>query len=103
LDVGGAATAERVTEAFKIILSDEKVKGILVNIFGGIVRCDLIAKGIIIAIKEVNINVPVVVRLEGNHAFEGTALLDQSGLDLISATDLKDAAIKIVAAVGDSL
>ena len=99
LDVGGAATTERVTEAFKIILSDEKVKGILVNIFGGIVRCDLIAKGIIAAIKEVKINVPVVVRLEGNHAEEGTALLDKSGVDLISATNLTDAANKIVAAV----
>jgi succinyl-CoA synthetase beta subunit len=101
LDVGGAATAERVAEAFKIILSDEKVKGILVNIFGGIVRCDLIAKGIIHAIKEVNINVPVVVRLEGNHAPEGTALLNESGLDLISAVDLTDAANKIIAAVGE--
>lgn len=101
LDVGGAATAERVAEAFKIILSDDKVKGILVNIFGGIVRCDLIAEGIIVAIKEVNISVPVVVRLEGNHALEGTALLNESGLDLISATDLTDAANKIVAAVGE--
>ncbi|HIO92867.1 MAG TPA: ADP-forming succinate--CoA ligase subunit beta [Leucothrix mucor] len=101
LDVGGAATAERVTEAFKIILSDDKVKGILVNIFGGIVRCDLIAEGVITAIKEVKISVPVVVRLEGNHAKEGTDLLDASGLDLISATDLTDAANKIVAAVGE--
>ncbi|MCK5809551.1 MAG: ADP-forming succinate--CoA ligase subunit beta [Cocleimonas sp.] len=100
LDVGGAATAERVAEAFKIILSDDKVKGILVNIFGGIVRGDLIAEGIITAIKEVNISVPVVVRLEGNHAPEGTALLNESGLDLISATDLTDAANKIIAAVG---
>ncbi len=102
LDVGGTATAERVAEAFKIILSDDKVKGILVNIFGGIVRCDLIAEGVIAAIKEVNISVPVVVRLEGNHATEGTALLDASGLDLISATDLTDAANKIVAAVGEA-
>ena len=101
LDVGGAATAERVAEAFKIILSDDKVKGILVNIFGGIVRCDLIAEGIMVAMKEVNINVPVVVRLEGNHALEGTALLDESGLALISATDLTDAANKIIAAVGE--
>ncbi len=101
LDVGGAATAERVAEAFKIILSDDKVKGILVNIFGGIVRCDLIAEGIIVAMKEVNISVPVVVRLEGNHAPEGMALLDESGLALISATDLTDAANKIVAAVGE--
>jgi len=102
LDVGGTATAERVAEAFKIILSDDKVKGILVNIFGGIVRCDLIAEGVIAAIKEVHINVPVVVRLEGNHATEGTALLNASGLDLMSATDLTDAANKIVAAVGEA-
>ena len=102
LDVGGAATAERVAEAFKIILSDHKVKGILVNIFGGIVRCDLIAKGIIAAIKEVNISVPVVVRLEGNHAPEGIELLNKSGLELISANDLTDATNKIVAAVGES-
>lgn len=99
LDVGGTATAERVAEALKIILSDDKVKGILVNIFGGIVRCDLIAEGIIKAVKEVNINVPVVVRLEGNHAEEGAALLDASGLKLTTATDLTDAADKIVAAV----
>ncbi len=99
LDVGGTATAERVAEALKIILSDPKVKGILVNIFGGIVRCDLIAEGIITAIKEINIEVPVVVRLEGNHAPEGASLLDNSGLDLISAIDLTDAANKIVAAV----
>lgn len=102
LDVGGTATAERVAEALKIILSDDKVQGILVNIFGGIVRCDLIAEGIIAAVKEVNIKVPLVVRLEGNHATEGTALLDGSGLDLISATDLTDAANKIVAAVGEA-
>ncbi len=101
LDVGGAATAERVAEAFKIILSDHKVKGILVNIFGGIVRCDLIAEGIIAAIKEVNISVPIVVRLEGNHAPEGIELLNKSGLELISANDLTDATNKIVAAVGE--
>lgn len=101
LDVGGTATAERVAEALKIILSDDKVKGILVNIFGGIVRCDLIAEGIIAAVKEVNITVPVVVRLEGNHAVEGAALLDSSGLALISANDLTDAANKIVTAVAD--
>ena len=99
LDVGGSATAERVAEALKIILSDDKVQGILVNIFGGIVRCDLIAEGIIEAVKEVHIDVPVVVRLEGNHAAEGAALLEQSDVDLISASDLTDAANKIVAAV----
>ena len=99
LDVGGSATAERVAEALKIILSDDKVQGILVNIFGGIVRCDLIAEGIIEAVKGVHIDVPVVVRLEGNHAAEGAALLEQSDVDLISASDLTDAANKIVAAV----
>lgn len=102
LDVGGTATAERVAEALKIILSDSKVEGILVNIFGGIVRCDLIAEGIIAAVREVKIDVPVVVRLEGNHAAEGTSLLDNSGLDLLSATDLTDAANKIVAAVNNA-
>lgn len=99
LDVGGTATAERVAEALKIILSDAKVKGILVNIFGGIVRCDLIAEGIMQAVQEVNIHVPVVVRLEGNRATEGAKLLDESDLSLISAQDLTDAAQKIVAAV----
>ena len=99
LDVGGSATAERVAEALKIILSDDKVKGILVNIFGGIVRCDLIAEGIIEAVKEVHIEVPVVVRLEGNHAAEGAALLARSDVELIGASDLTDAANKIVAAV----
>jgi len=99
LDVGGTATAERVAEAFKIILSDTNVKGILVNIFGGIVRCDLIAEGIIAAVREVHVPVPVVVRLEGNRAAEGAALLADSGLNLISANDLTDAAGKVVAAV----
>ncbi len=96
LDVGGGTTTERVAEAFKLILSDPGVAGILVNIFGGIVRCDLIAQGIISAIKQVSVNVPVVVRLEGNHAREGIALLQQSDLDLISASDLESAAEKIV-------
>ena len=102
LDVGGGATKERVTEAFKIILSDTNVKGILVNIFGGIVRCDLIAEGIIGAVEEVHVNVPVVVRLEGNNAERGSQLLDQSGLNLIAANDLTDAAQKIVAETGNS-
>ncbi|MFT5658155.1 MAG: succinyl-CoA synthetase beta subunit [Gammaproteobacteria bacterium] len=101
LDVGGGATKERVAEALKIILSDHKVKGILVNIFGGIVRCDLIAEGIIAAVAEVNIKVPVVVRLEGTKAPEGTELLNNSGLNLIAAQDLGEAAAKIVAAVGE--
>lgn len=99
LDVGGGATEERVTEAFKIILSDKNVKGILVNIFGGIVRCDLIAEGIIAAVKQVHVGVPVVVRLEGNRADEGAALLASSGLNIIPANGLTDAAQKIVAAV----
>lgn len=100
LDVGGGATKERVAEALKIILSDPDVKGILVNIFGGIVRCDLIAEGVIAAINEVGIEAPVVVRLEGTNAAEGRALLDNSGLNLTSASDLGDAAEKIVAIVG---
>jgi succinyl-CoA synthetase beta subunit len=103
LDVGGGATKERVSEAFKIILSDKNVKGILVNIFGGIVRCDLIAEGIIGAVEEVHVNVPVVVRLEGNNAERGSQLLDESGLKLIAANDLTDAAQKIVAEVGASV
>lgn len=99
LDVGGGATKERVAEAFKIILSDKNVKGILVNIFGGIVRCDLIAEGIIGAVEEVHLNVPVVVRLEGNNAERGTQLLNESNLNLIAATGLTDAAEKIVSEV----
>jgi succinyl-CoA synthetase beta subunit len=99
LDVGGGATRERVSEAFKIILSDSNVKGILVNIFGGIVRCDLIAEGIIGAVEEVHVNVPVVVRLEGNNAERGTQLLSESDVNIIAANDLTDAATKIVAAV----
>ena len=99
LDVGGGATKERVSEAFKIILSDQNVKGILVNIFGGIVRCDLIAEGIIGAVEEVQVNVPVVVRLEGNNAERGSKLLTDSGLNLIAASGLTDAAEKIVAEV----
>lgn len=99
LDVGGGATKERVAEAFKIILSDEKVKGILVNIFGGIVRCDLIADGILDALKEVAIHLPVVVRLEGNNADLGAEILNKSQLNVIAATGLTDAAIKIVSAI----
>ena len=102
LDVGGGATKERVAEALKIILSDDKVKGILVNIFGGIVRCDLIAEGIIAAVAEVNISVPIVVRLEGTKAAEGTAILNASDLNLIAAQDLGEAAAKIVTAVGEA-
>ena len=100
LDVGGGATKERVTEAFKIILSDTKVKAVLVNIFGGIVRCDLIAEGIIGAVHEVGVAVPVVVRLEGNNAELGRKVLSDSGLNIIAATSLTDAAEKVVAAAG---
>ena len=96
LDVGGTATKERVAEAFKIILSDEKVKGILVNIFGGIVRCDIIAEGIAAAVEEVGVDVPVVVRLEGNNAKKGLEILDASPLKIETAHNLNDAAEKIV-------
>ena len=98
LDVGGGATAERVTEAFKLILSNPKVKVVLVNIFGGIVRCDLIAEGIIQAVKEVGVNVPVIARLEGTNVIKGRELLANSGLDIITAEGLTDAAKKAVAA-----
>ena len=97
LDVGGGATTERVAEAFKLITSDTKVKAILVNIFGGIVRCDLIAEGIITAVREVGLDIPVVVRLEGTRVEEGKLLLNESGLKIISADGLSDAADKVVA------
>jgi succinyl-CoA synthetase beta subunit len=100
LDVGGGATAERVAEAFKLILSNANVKAILVNIFGGIVRCDLIAEGIIQAVKEVGVEVPVVVRLEGTNVDKGRELLAGSGLAINAAEDLTDAARKAVAAAG---
>ena len=98
LDVGGGATSERVAEAFKLVLSNESVRAILVNIFGGIVRCDLIAEGIVKAVKEVGVRVPVVVRLEGTNVDQGRELLASSGLDIIAAEDLTDAARKAVAA-----
>ena len=98
LDVGGGATAERVAAAFKLILSNDNVTAILVNIFGGIVRCDLIAEGIISAVKEVGVNVPVIARLEGTNVEKGRQLLADSGLDIIAAEDLTDAAKKVVAA-----
>ena len=97
LDVGGGATAERVSAAFKLILSNENVSAILVNIFGGIVRCDLIAEGIISAVKDEGVEVPVIVRLEGTNVDKGRELLASSGLDIISADDLTDAARKVVA------
>ena len=99
LDVGGGTNAERVKEAFLIILSGQNVEAILVNIFGGIVRCDLIAEGIIAAVEEVGVDVPVIVRLEGTMVDEGRQLLADSGLAIISASDLNDAAQKAVAAV----
>ncbi|MGH8195723.1 MAG: ADP-forming succinate--CoA ligase subunit beta [Woeseiaceae bacterium] len=98
LDVGGGATSERVTAAFKLILSNQHVNAILVNIFGGIVRCDLIAQGIVAAVKDVGVNVPVVVRLEGTNVERGRDLLAKSGFDIITADDLTDAAKKVVAA-----
>ena len=99
LDVGGGASKEKVSEAFKIIISDKNVKGILINIFGGIMRCDVLAQGIIDAAKEININVPLVVRLAGTNFKEGKKILDSSGLKLISAKNLDDAAKKIVEAI----
>jgi succinyl-CoA synthetase beta subunit len=99
LDVGGGASKEKVTAAFKIITADPNVEGILVNIFGGIMRCDVIAEGVIAAVKEVGLEVPLVVRLEGTNVKEGKAILDSSGLNVISADDLDDAAQKIVKAI----
>jgi succinyl-CoA synthetase beta subunit len=99
LDVGGGASKEKVTAAFKIITADPNVKGILVNIFGGIMRCDVIAEGVVAAVREVGLKVPLVVRLEGTNVNEGKAIVNSSGLDVTSADDLDDAAQKIVAAV----
>ena len=96
LDVGGGASKEKVAAAFKIILSDKNVKGILINIFGGIMRCDVLAQGIVEAAKEIKINIPLVVRLAGTNSKEGKKILDESGLKIISASDLGDAAKKIV-------
>ena len=99
LDVGGGATKEKVTEAFKIITSDKNVKGILVNIFGGIMRCDVIAEGVVEAVKEVGLKVPLVVRLEGTNVNDGKHIINTSRLNVIAADDLGDAARKIVSAV----
>jgi succinyl-CoA synthetase beta subunit len=99
LDVGGGATKEKVTEAFKIITSDPNVKGILVNIFGGIMRCDVIAEGVVAAVKEVGLKVPLVVRLEGTNVEKGKEIINTSGLDVIAADNLRDGAEKIVKAV----
>jgi succinyl-CoA synthetase beta subunit len=100
LDVGGGATKQTVAEAFKIILSDDKVKAVLINIFGGIVSCATIAEGIIGAVQEVGVKVPVVVRFEGNNAKKGSERLRESGLNIIAATSLADAAEKVVKAAG---
>ncbi len=97
--LGGGATKEKVYEAFKIITSDKNVKGILVNIFGGIMRCDVIAEGVVSAAKEVNLEVPLVVRLEGTNVEKGKEIINSSGLNVISADNLNEAAAKIVAEV----
>ena len=102
LDVGGGATIEKVNEAFKIILSDKNVKGILVNIFGGIMRCDVIAQGVVEAAKSLGLKKPLVVRLEGTNVEEGKKIMSESGLDIIPAKSLGDAATKIVQAVKES-
>ena len=99
LDVGGGATKEKVTEAFKIITSDKNVKGILINIFGGIMRCDVIAEGVVEAVKIVGLEVPLVVRLEGTNVDTGKKIINDSGLNVIAADNLSDAAKKIVQAV----
>ena len=99
LDVGGGASKEKVSAAFKIILSDKNVKGILINIFGGIMRCDVLAKGLVEAAREIKINVPLVIRLAGTNYKEGKKILDNSGLKIISASDLGDAAEKVVKAI----
>ena len=99
LDVGGSATKEKVTAAFKIITADPKVKGILVNIFGGIMKCDIIAEGVIAAVREVGLKVPLVVRLEGTNVELGKKIISESKLNVIPANDLDDAAQKIVSAV----
>jgi succinyl-CoA synthetase beta subunit len=100
LDVGGGASKEKVAAAFKIITADPNVKGILVNIFGGIMRCDIIAEGIVAAVKEVGLKVPLVVRLEGTNVDPGKQIIAKSGLNVVSADDLDDAAQKIVKAIG---
>ena len=102
LDVGGGASKEKVTAAFKIITADPNVKGILVNIFGGIMRCDVIAEGVVAAVKEVGLKVPLVVRLEGTNVEKGKEIINESGLNVIAADDLDDAAQKIVKAVEDA-
>jgi succinyl-CoA synthetase beta subunit len=99
LDVGGGASAEMVENGFRIILSDPNVRGILINIFGGILRCDVLAQGVVEAARKTRVNVPVVVRMEGTNVEEGRRILAESGLNLIGATDLKDAAAKVASIV----
>tara|TARA_B100001939_G_scaffold203806_1_gene175234 strand:- start:237 stop:614 length:378 start_codon:yes stop_codon:yes gene_type:complete len=99
LDVGGGASKEKVTAAFKLILADKNVKGILINIFGGIMRCDVLAQGVVEAAKQVNLSIPIVVRLAGTNFKEGKEILDNSKLKILSASDLNDAAKKIVKAI----
>ena len=102
LDVGGGANAEQVTNAFRLILSDPKVKAILINIFGGIMRCDIIAEGVVAAAKTLGLKVPLVVRLEGTNVEKGKEILAASKLNIIAASDMKDAAQKVVAAAGQA-
>jgi len=102
LDVGGGASTEQVTNAFRLILSDPKVKAILVNIFGGIMRCDVIAEGVVLAVKTLGLKVPLVVRLEGTNVEKGKEILAASKLNIISASDMRDAAQKVVAAAGQA-
>jgi len=102
LDVGGGATRDRVATAFKLILSDPNVEGMLVNIFGGIMRCDVIAEGVVAAAREVNLHVPLVVRLEGTNVDLGKKILQQSGLPILAAENLADAAQKVVTAVKEA-
>ena len=102
LDVGGGANAEMIENGFRIILSDSRVKGVLINIFGGILRCDVLANGVVEAARKVGLRVPVVIRMEGTNVEEGKKILADSGLDLITARDLSDAAIKISQIAGRS-
>jgi succinyl-CoA synthetase beta subunit len=102
LDVGGGATKDRVEQAFRIILSDDKVKAVLINIFGGIMRCDVIAEGVIAAAKNIEINIPLIVRLAGTNVEKGKEILNNSGLDIISADNLGDAARKVVSSIGEA-
>jgi succinyl-CoA synthetase beta subunit len=99
LDVGGGANLEQVKNAFRILLLDEKLKAVLINIFGGIVRCDVVAEGVVQAVQEVGVEVPVVVRLEGTNVKQGREILENSGLEFVVATDMADAAQKVVQAV----